>query len=159
MSLIWMEAWTLTSEGKSAFYPFLPKGNECSPGESIVGNRDWWMEDKDPQALEKELGGFYFMQGIHKMACLGLISWNMSRSSGEEQNIEGRDDDTVKTFESKFERKSTIITNFLVLRILCGQEELAFILQVNCHSHEDNPVKELGNWTQGIRLGGSHLCH
>lgn len=140
-----MEAWTLTSEGKSAFYPFLPKGNACSPGESVVDNRDWWVEDKDPQALEKELGGFYIMQAIHKMACLGLISWNMSRSSREEQKVEGRDDDTMKAFGSKFERKSAIITNFLVLRILCGQQELAFLLQVSCHSHEDNAVKGLGN--------------
>ena len=45
----------------------------------------------------------------------------MSRSSGEEQKVEGRDDDTVEAFESKFERKSAIITNFLVLRLLCGQ--------------------------------------
>lgn len=116
-----MKAWTLTSEEKSAFYPFLPKGNECSPGESVVDNRDLYIEDKDPQALEKELGGSYFMQGIHKMACLGLISWNMSRLSGEEQKVEGRDYDTVEAFKSKFEKKSAIITNFLVLRILCGQ--------------------------------------
>lgn len=36
----------------------------------------------------------------------------MSRSSGEEQKVEGRDDDTMEAFGSKSERKSAINNQF-----------------------------------------------